>query len=35
MQDRDLKEFEEDRESRVSVVDKAYRDIEDFEERMD
>ena len=34
MQERDLKEFEEDKESQFSAVDKAYRDIEDFEERM-
>ena len=34
MQERDLKEFEDDKESQFSAVDKAYRDIEDFEDRM-
>ena len=34
MQARDLKEFEDEKESQFSAVDKAYRDIEDFEDRM-
>lgn len=35
MQERDLKEFDEEKESQFSAVDKAYRDIEDFEDRME
>ena len=34
MQERDLKEFEDEKESQFSAVDNAYRDIEDFEARM-
>ena len=35
LQERDLKEMEDDSESKFSIVDRAYKDMEDFEERME
>ena len=35
LQERDLKEMEDDSESKFSIVERAYKDMEDFEERME